>query len=95
MNLQLDLPPSHRSRCSVCQQPTRILVHHEHVIRYRSATRLIAWDECFACNAEADARAVDLQREAEEDRRVKLPEAPRTRRESNSLSFAQQIEEGE
>lgn len=90
---QLSLPPSQRARCSDCGSASTALVHHTHRMVLVKTTRLIEWDECFDCCAREDARSKQLQKEAEEDR--KLREPPRARRQSNSLSFIAQIDGGE
>lgn len=92
---QSTLPPSQRVRCSVCGLVTAFLVHHTHVQEFRSSRRLVEWDECFACNAKADARAAALKAEIEADRRVKLPPTPQRMHNRERLPFIDQIEVSE
>lgn len=87
----LSLPPSQRPHCQVCGRVTSVLVHHAHVLRFRNGNQTIEWDECFGCNAKADDRAARLKREAEEDRKVKLPETPPRAKRTTGLPFIDQI----
>lgn len=76
--------------CPGCHRSCIALIHSTHRLQYRSGVQLVEWDECWGCYSKAEARAVELKREAEEDRKIKLP--PERKRTTTAQPFIAQID---
>lgn len=81
--------------CSGCGASQVALIHSTHVLQFYKSTKLVEWDECWACYSKAEQRGAALKSEAEADRLIKFPPTKQRMHNREHQPFISQLDGSE